>query len=527
MPGDTDRLGTVMKIRIPIRVGLLILSTLITTSPAWSQSLTLADVNQIVSQAASYAAAYSPNSVIAVVDEEGRVLVVHSVNGSQPSAAAIGNAVSKAGTAAFLDSFQDALTSRAAGFLLQENYPPGVRNRPAGPLFGVGFSSLPHSDVNFFRTVASPPVIQGGATPVLNTSLSGFPGGVPLYKNGQIAGGIGVFGDGTDTVSPESIAQSDVDEEVALAGQQGFEPSTFIRADRVYIDGISVPYVRSELRSFGIVTPTPGAAAAGFAAAASPGPSGYLATQLGGVSGQIRSFNGGVFQFQADTTSGLPASMALTRSEVTRIITAAAQRASITRAKIRIPRGSAAAVYIAVVNNPVNADLSPRDATPTILGIFKMQGAVEFSYDISVQKARTCIVFSDNALAMSTRALGFISQPFFPPGINGNPPGLYNGLQSAGFSNPASATAPQAISPNGITIFPGGVPLYRNGQLIGAIGVSGDGVEEDDIIASGGAAALQDNSSSNFTPPKAIRSDRYAYRGVRLPFVKFPRDPVR
>ena len=72
--------------------------------------------------------------------------------------------------------------------------------------------------------------------------------------------------------------------------------------------------------------------------------------------------------------------------------------------------------------------------------------------------------------------------------------------------------------PNGVTIFPGGFPLYRNGVLVGAIGVSGDGIEQDDIIAASGAAV--------FPSAEAIRADRTQYRGARLPYAKFPRNPA-
>jgi hypothetical protein len=30
-----------------------------------------------------------------------------------------------------------------------------------------------------------------------------------------------------------------------------------------------------------------------------------------------------------------------------------------------------------------------------------------------------------------------------------------------------------------------------------------------------------------FQPPKNIRSDTYEYKGARLPYVKFPRDPEK
>jgi hypothetical protein len=71
--------------------------------------------------------------------------------------------------------------------------------------------------------------------------------------------------------------------------------------------------------------------------------------------------------------------------------------------------------------------------------------------------------------------------------------------------------------PNGIQIFAGSVPLYKNGVLVGAIGISGDGIDQDDLIASAGA--------QGFAPPVEIRCDQIFVRGVRLPFVKFPRSP--
>ena len=41
---------------------------------------------------------------------------------------------------------------------------------------------------------------------------------------------------------------------------------------------------------------------------------------------------------------------------------------------------------------------------------------------------------------------------------------------------------------NGIQIFPGGVPIYKNGVLVGGIGASGDGIDQDDMIVSLGLA---------------------------------------
>ena len=75
---------------------------------------------------------------------------------------------------------------------------------------------------------------------------------------------------------------------------------------------------------------------------------------------------------------------------------------------------------------------------------------------------------------------------------------------------------------NGIVFFPGSMPLYKinaSGQfvLVGGVGVSGDGVDEDDVAT---FAAAQ-----GFYPPDFLRADNYFVRGVRLPFQKFDRNP--
>jgi hypothetical protein len=66
--------------------------------------------------------------------------------------------------------------------------------------------------------------------------------------------------------------------------------------------------------------------------------------------------------------------------------------------------------------------------------------------------------------------------------------------------------------------FPGSVGLYRNGVLVGGLGVSGDGVDQDDYVTAGGAAG--------FEAPAPIRADQIMINGVRLPYQKFPRNPT-
>src|SRR6266850_1042465 len=163
--------------------------------------LTMADVQTVINQAVTRAVQISPNSVIAVTDREGNVLGVWIVRGGEPTDLEISSCVSKAGTASYLSSNQNAFTSRTAGFIIQQHFPFGVRNTPPGPLVGVGLSNLFFSDINKFRAPGS--VISFSSTPgltilpVVGTSLDGSPGGVPLYKKNKLVGGIGVTGDGT------------------------------------------------------------------------------------------------------------------------------------------------------------------------------------------------------------------------------------------------------------------------------------------------------------------------------------------
>jgi len=509
------------------------------------------DVAKVIAQALTRANHFltngtATNGVVAVVDREGFVLGVWSSSSNLTQLDVI-DAITKAGTAAFLSSDQHAFSSRTAGFIVQQNFPPGIRNRPSGPLVGVNFSSLSFSDVNHFKNPHanySATALGGGGTngaPITGnesaalSGLAGSPGGVPLYKNGKLVGGVGAVVTGQAPI-PElydiqtsATQRADTDEDVALAGQFGFEPPNTIVGTGVFIDGIRLPYVTSQTERGAVMAlGTIGSVVPPFAITNSP-PVCYPTASPDSIVGEIR----------APITNSIDVVGGLTASDVTEILTLAAQRAAITRAGIRLPAGQSAQVFISVVDNP-----NQPGTAPTVLGTFRTRDATLFSWDVSVQKARTALYFSSPlgaaalpselaGKALSTRTIGFLAQSLYPPGIAGTAPGPLLGLQEqyslipVGVTNPLNGvyftaanpppTVPDPNLTNGITIFPGGFPLYRNGKLIGAIGVSGDGVDQDDIIAASGTI--------HFLPPIAIRADQFIFRGARLPYAKFPRNP--
>src|SRR6516164_10118810 len=167
--------------------------------------LTVTDVQNVIARAVTQAMHNSEAVTIAISDREGNVLGVFIMTGAAANAAkpdpinqaqpggtlASATAIEKARTAAFLSSDQNAFSTRTGFFITQSHFPPNVADQPQGPLFGLGFSSLPCGDVQ----------LHGNGITIAF-------GGIPLYKNKQIAGGIGV----------EGASTTDEDEIIALAG---------------------------------------------------------------------------------------------------------------------------------------------------------------------------------------------------------------------------------------------------------------------------------------------------------------------
>ena len=91
---------------------------------------------------------------------------------------------------------------------------------------------------------------------------------------------------------------------------------------------------------------------------------------------------------------------------------------------------------------------------------------------------------------------------------------------ACGWGNPSSIVCAMR---NGVVFFPGSAPLYKDTgdgsgkQIVGGLGVSGDGVFQDDDVTAEAALA--------YAPPDRKRADMVKVRGVRLPFFKFNRNP--
>ena len=82
---------------------------------------------------------------------------------------------------------------------------------------------------------------------------------------------------------------------------------------------------------------------------------------------------------------------------------------------------------------------------------------------------------------------------------------------------------------NGIQIFPGSVPVYRGNELVGGIGVSGDGIDQDDMISFLGLHNAGVRTGTIGNAPNEIRADRILVtvgsRQVRLRYVNCPFAP--
>lgn len=542
--------------------------------------LTASEVRTIIDRAV--AATNSAFVHVAVVDRTGLILGAYSTEGSTPRDED-NIAVSLARTTAFFSNSQAPLSSRTVETLATFHFPPtfgpafvesqvpaspgagpfpnsviapkrettGVAGTPQGPLWQLDATNrgaliesittvpptLYNLDAQFGFAQFFPSRNIGGSFP--SPGISPLPGAVPLYKANtsgilRHVGGVGVYvRNGTEGVPNLAVAEFS-----AIEGASGREfggPSFFFDAipfeGAITIVGILLPYVQQLTRP------------AGFAVGPPPGLPGVDPNWLVlPTAGQIDPFGFLIGPRAArngargvDVTVD-PTVPRLTQADVEQIIQQVVDSANITRAQVRLPLGSAAKVIATVV-----------DTRGLILAHFRMEDALCDAVDVVPAKARSVVYYcqppslptsafangdtwpgfpvdptgQDRGIALTTRTLGFLSQPFYPPGIDGTAPGPLFALARqnqlpAQFDRWGNAP-PDPGYQNGLTFFPGSVPLYKDGQLVGALGVSGDGVEQNDLIAFEGGRG--------FEPPPELLITNFTFQGVRLPYLKFPETP--
>ncbi|RVQ66384.1 hypothetical protein EKN06_10140 [Croceicoccus ponticola] len=284
-------------------------------------------------------------------------------------------------------------------------------------------------------------------------------------------------------------------------------------------------------------------------------------------------------------TDGGDVPQPLTSAEARAILSEAFAVMTRARAQIRQPLDSKAQVSISLVDTRGQALGIVRSPDAPIFGIdvslqkartaaffSGQQAASELLQDPSADVAGFVAAARDflndsfaltGRFAFTDRAAGNLSRPYFPDGEVGRPNGPFSrpieqfnpfstGLQSAlilarlgehlAFVSGASAvdveracTRLPEVAPgrnrlqNGIQIFPGSVPIYRGNQLVGAIGVSGDGIDQDDMISFLGVHHAGRALGTLGNAPTAMRGDNIVVSitgaSVRLRYVSCPFAP--
>jgi uncharacterized protein GlcG (DUF336 family) len=364
------------------------------------------------------------------------------------------------------------------------------------------------------------------------------PGGISIYRTGKLIGGVGVAGVPGDRAEFAAlVAAAGTRSTTGLTAAINF-PNLLPTPGAIYIDGIRLPFYSTCGTTIACID----AASRGRPPGSSPGsflPGGYVVPPRAGRQAPEGYLTG-------PTASAMASG--LTAADVDRIVTQAVAEANAIRAQVRLPYGQTPSFIIAVT-----------DENGEILAEYRMADALFDAVDVVPSKARNAYYFStpagyqvlksfvtsnpydrytwepdppSGAWALTSRTISFGGQPLFPPGIDLEKtptPGpwfdlfVYDTLNPCTEGPGATRGGNRAFpNQNGITWFPGSAPLYKNGRLLGGLGVSGDGVEQNDLVTAAGA--------TGFEPPAELRVDNSVIRtgageDVRLPYLKYPRNP--
>ena len=481
------------------------------TPDAANNVLTMAETDSIIKAAA---ASVNVPLTIAISDRRGVILAVYNKASAPTTALANFQAVAPAQdvaaalarTAAFFSNDQAPIGSRTVRFLSGIHFPPNVRDTESAPLYGIentnrgcGFNTtyLPGQSLPAPTSLSVPGApglgILTGKKDLYDSDLTAVnPGGVPIFKNGRVAGGIGVVA-ASSTPNYNAVVEYAA---VAATVGNGFAP-VVPYPGAVVVGGVTLPFVSQTTLPSGLST---GSADGAYA--------------MGPIAGSGAAPEGDLIQERGSTLPG-----GLSLAQVQQIVQSTVAAGQTVRAAIRLPAGVRAEFVIAV-----------SDLDGSLLALYRMPDATLFSVDVAVAKSRNVIWFSGSSgyvdlpgvpqgTAVTNRTLDFAGQPLYPEGIDGTSPGPFFPLFVNDVAHPCTqGSQPKYPNQNGIVFFPGSTPLYLNGVLAGGLGVSGDGVDQDDYTAAQG--------SIGFAAPVAIRADQYYDQDVRLTYQKFPANPT-
>ena len=327
------------------------------------------------------------------------------------------------------------------------------------------------------------------------------PGGFAVYRNGRVVGAVGVSGRRSRSSRVRGVCRPR--RRTRVSAPLPIDPLPVPGA--VFIDGLRLPFF-ADCISVACVEESIRARAAArerrhvfrratsacSRAPAARSPTGYLIGRIGSAERR-----------RPDAKRGR------------RIVDQAVARALVTRAQIRLPLTQPTRMVIAVSDQ--SGEILAALSHGRLDGLLVRRGAGESAQRLLLQQPRrvrsAARVRADaipydsyewepeppagQGWAITNRTLGYGGQPLFPPGIDLEKPptpGPWFDLFLYDRANPctkardrtAAATA-SYLNQSGIVWFPGSAPLYKGGRLVGGVGVSGDGVDQDDYVTAGGA----------------------------------------
>ena len=382
-------------------------------------------------------------------------------------------------------------TKQGPGFVapigLGGHFPPDISHTPPVDLFEIEGTNRAVVATNGLPYNVNPANVPPGQTIPIpysygqqtqdpghendnNRGIGTLPGGIPLFKNGVLVGGIGVFFPGPNGyadfeqnfqfTNKKQTALQRTNAPLALlaewmafaavGGSSGVNARVGVLGGVSPVPGYDVPLSSSaKIFLVGITLDQVGAGSAG-------GVKQTLQTgQIAGrqvapaLGGNVRVTPGGMMlQNGKMVSSGVLVTPhngnGLTAAQVEQMINQSIAQANQVRAAIRLPLGGAKARMVIAV----------ADRDGNVLGLYRMTDATVFSIDVAVAKSRNVAYYASTSLqtfdrvpfndrigppftgpflpigtAFTNRTFRFLAEPRFPSGVDGSIPGAFSILR--------------------------------------------------------------------------------------------------